>query len=180
MNAVVIDTNVILVAKGISPQAWSSCVTECQERLDQIIEGEEKIVIDDSWMILREYIDYLEDDDLTTNDRINEHFLEWFIRNYDNPEQCVQVPITRDGTGFKELSDAFRNFDSDDKKFIVVAVVYENIHQQKAILLQSVDSQWYGQQQVFIENDLIIEFICEENIRHLHERREERRPPKID
>jgi hypothetical protein len=176
MNAVVIDTNVILVAKGISPQAWDSCVTACQDRLDQIIDGPEKIVIDEKRAILSEYIDYLEDDDSTTDERINEHFLEWFIRNYENPEQCLQVPITptQDGSGFEELQSAFSDFDSDDKKFIAVAVVYEDLYQQKAVLLQSVDSQWYGEREVFTENGLIVEFICEENIRYLYERRAER------
>ena len=42
MNAIVIDTNVILVAKRMSEQAWPECVVACQERLDQIIDGPEK------------------------------------------------------------------------------------------------------------------------------------------
>ena len=86
MNAVVVDTNVILAAKGMSEQAWPECVVACQERLDEIIEGPEKVVIDDKWIILREYIGYLEDDDSTTDTRNGGHFLEWFIRNYKNPE----------------------------------------------------------------------------------------------
>ena len=181
MNTVVIDTNVILTAKGMSEQAWDECVTACQERLDQIIEGPERVVIDDDWIILREYINYLEDDDSTADTRNGGYFLEWFIRNYENPEECVQVSITpsEDGTGFEELPEAFSGFDSDDKKFIAVAVVYGQAYQQKATLLQSVDSQWYGSRNLFIENGLIVEFICEENIRHLHERREGRRHPEV-
>ena len=180
MNAVVIDTNVILAAMGMSEQAWPECVTACQERLDQVIEGPERVVIDDKWIILDEYLDYQNTGNSPTAARIGGHFLDWFIRNYMNPEQCVQVPITpfKDGTGFEELPNAFSNFDSDDKKFIAVAVVYENMYQQKATLLQSVDSQWYGARAVFITHDLIVEFICEENIRHLHERREARRQRK--
>lgn len=180
MNAVVIDTNVILTAKGMSEQAWDECVTACQERLDEIIEGPERVVIDDDWVILREYINYLEDDDSTTDTRNGGYFLEWFIRNYENPKQCVQVPITRNRSGFEELPDAFQDFDSDDQKFITVAVVYENRHQQKAVLLQSVDSQWYGSRNLFIENSLIVEFICEENIRDLYERREGRRQSRTE
>ena len=180
MEAVVIDTNVILAAKGKSEQAWPECVIACQERLDEIIEGSEKVVIDDKWIILGEYMHYLEDDEPTTIERTSGYFLEWFIRNYQNPEQCMQVHITpsEDGTGFEELPEAFIEFDDDDYKFIAVAVVYENIYQQKATLLQSVDSQWYGSREVFIENSLIVEFLCEENIQHLHERREERQKPK--
>ena len=181
MNAVVVDTNVILAAKGMSEQAWPECVAACQERLDEIIEGPEKVVIDDNWIILGEYIDYLEDDDSTTDTRNSGHFLEWFIRNYKNSDECVLVHITpsEDGTSFEELPDAFSPFDSDDHKFIAVAAVYEDVYQQKATILQSVDSQWYGDRNLFIENGLIVEFICEENIRHLQERREERRHPKI-
>lgn len=182
MNAVVIDTNVILVAKGMSEQACPECVVACQEQLDQIIDGPEKVVIDNKRIILNEYNTYLEDDDSTTDARINGHFLEWFIRNYENPEQCVQVSITtsEDGTGFEELPDGFSDFDSDDKKFIAVAVVYEQAYQQQATLLQSVDSQWYSSRNLFIENGLIVEFICEENIRHLYERREERRQSRTE
>ena len=182
MNAVVVDTNVILAAKGMSEQAWPECIVACQERLDEIIEGPEKVVIDDKWIILREYIDYLENDDSTTDPRNGGHFLEWFIRNYKNPDECVLVPITssEDGTSFEELPETFSPFDADDHKFIAVAVVYEDMYQQKATILQSVDSQWYGDQNLFIENGLIVEFICEENIRHLQERREERRHPKTE
>ena len=175
MGAVVIDTNVILVAKGISPQAWRTCITACQERLDQIIEGPEKIVIDDKRAILGEYIGYLEDDDSTTEARINGHFLEWFIRNYENSEECVQVTITptQDGRGFEEFPNdpALSDFDPDDQKFIAVAVAYENVYEQKAPILQAVDSQWYGFREILVENGLIVEFICEENIRYLYERR---------
>jgi hypothetical protein len=182
MNAVIVDTNVILTAKGMSEQAWPECVVACQERLDKIIEGSERVVIDDDWIILHEYINYLEDEDSPADPRNGGHFLEWFIRNYENPEECVQVPITPcgDGTDFEELPEAFSAFDSDDKKFIAVAVVYEDVYQQKASLLQSVDSQWYGERETFTENGLIVEFICEENIRDLHERREQRRHPKMD
>lgn len=177
MSAVVIDTNVILVAKGMSEQAWDEYVVACQERLDEIIEGTEKVVIDDNWLILEEYIDYLDDeDDTTTNRRNGGHFLEWFIRNYQNPEQCLQVKITptEGESGFEELPDAFLEFDSDDKKFIAVSIVYENENQQKATILQSVDSQWYGLRDVFIDNGLVVDFLCEENIRHIYESRERR------
>ncbi len=176
MSAVVIDTNVILVAKGMSEQAWDECVVTCQERLDKIIDGSEKVVIDDQRLILGEYLDYLDEDDTTTNGRNSGHFLEWFIRNYQNPEQCIQVNIspTDHLRGFEELPDVFINFDSDDKKFIAVSVVYENEYQQKTTILQSVDSQWYGLRSVFIEYGLVIEFLCEDNIRHIYERRESR------
>ena len=53
---VVVDTNVVVVANGKSQQASASCVTTCIERLQQIIVGEMKLVLDDNWRILGEYI----------------------------------------------------------------------------------------------------------------------------
>lgn len=177
MEAVVVDTNVILVAKGMAAQASPACVLTCIERLERIVEGPERVVIDDNWEILGEYLDY--EDDSTTAARTGSGFLEWLMRNHANPEQCVKVHITPsvDGTGFEEFptDPALSRFDPGDKKFIAVAVVYENVHRQKVPILQAVDSNWYGFREAFARNGLIIDFICEANIRLLYERRSERR-----
>lgn len=177
MDAVIVDTNVILVAKGMAAQASPACVLTCIERLERIVEGSERVVIDDNWEILAEYSDY--EDDSTTAARTGWGFLEWFLRNHENPAQCVKVHITpsADGTGFEEFptDPALSDFDPSDKKFIAVAVVYENVHRQKVPILQAVDSNWYGFREAFAQNGLTIDFICEENIRLLYERRSERR-----
>lgn len=177
MDAVVVDTNVILVAKGMAAQASPACVLTCIERLDRIVEGSERVVIDDNWEILGEYSDY--EADSTTVARTGWGFLEWLMRNHENTEQCMKVHITPsvDGTGFEEFptDPALNGFDPADKKFIAVAVVYENEHRQKVPILQAVDSNWYGFREAFAQNELIIDFICEANIRRLYERRKERR-----
>ena len=177
MDAVVVDTNVILVAKGMAAQASPACVLTCIERLERIVEGPERVVIDDNWEIFGEYLDY--EDDSTTAARTGWGFLEWLMRNRENPEQCVKVHITPsvDGTGFEEFptDSALSEFDPGDKKFIAVAVVYENEHRQKVPILQAVDSNWYGFREAFARNELIIDFICDANIRLLYERRKERR-----
>lgn len=177
MDAVVVDTNVILVAKGMAAQASQACVQICIERLDRIVEGSERVVIDDNWEILGEYSDY--EADSTTAARTGWGFLEWLMRNHANPEQCVKVHITPsvDGTGFEEFptDPALSGFDPGDKKFIAVAVVYENEHRHKVPILQAVDSNWYGFRDAFAQNGLIIDFICEADIRLLYERRKERR-----
>ena len=178
MDAVVVDTNVILVAKGMAAQASQACVQTCIERLNRIVEGSERVVIDDNWEILGEYSDY-EEDGSTTAARTGWGFLEWLMRNHANQEQCVKVHITPsvDGTGFEEFptDPGLSGFDPADKKFIAVAVVYENEHRQKVPILQAVDSNWYGLREAFARNGLTIDFICEANIRLLYERRSERR-----
>jgi hypothetical protein len=85
------------------------------------------------------------------------------------------TPLVGNGTDFEEFPDdpALSNFDPDDRKFIAVALVYESVYQQKATLLQAADSQWYGFRETLVRNGLEVEFICEEYIRYLYERRQE-------
>ena len=50
------------------------------------------------------------------------------------------TPLDENETDFEEFptDDALSDFDPDDRKFIAVAVAYERLHQQKAVLLQAV------------------------------------------
>ena len=56
MMAVIVDTNVAVVANGQSPQASPNCVDTCINRVERIIRGEEKLALDNRWIILSEYI----------------------------------------------------------------------------------------------------------------------------
>ena len=47
---VIVDTNVAVVANGKSEQASEECVDTCIGRLEQIIRGETKLVLDADWI----------------------------------------------------------------------------------------------------------------------------------
>ena len=51
--------NVVVVANGRSEQASSDCVEICGERLEEIMRGEVKLVLDNRWIILGEYMQNL-------------------------------------------------------------------------------------------------------------------------
>ena len=57
MDAVIIDTNVLVVANGrdAAPQATEECVIRCQVRLAEIFRGSEKMLLDDKQRIIQEY-----------------------------------------------------------------------------------------------------------------------------
>ena len=175
MDAVIVDTNVIVIANDTDDNDRRDCSERCQERLHQILSHGEKVVIDNNWRILGEY-----EDNVNPNARkgVGDLFVKRLLQNLKNPEICTMVHITPsvgNGTDFEEFPDdpALSDFDPDDRKFIAVALVYESIHQQKATLLQAADSQWYGFRETLIRNGLEVEFICEEYIRDLYERRQE-------
>lgn len=56
---VVVDTNVPVVANGESEQASADCMEICAERLGAIMRGEVKLVLDNQWIVLGEYMQNL-------------------------------------------------------------------------------------------------------------------------
>ena len=161
---VVVDTNVVVVANGQSPQASPNCVDTCINRLEGIIRGEKKLVLDDRWIILSEYIRNLRS---SGEPGAGDRFLLWILMNKD--EQCDLVSIMSvDGSEneFEEFPDdpALNDFDPADRKFIAVACA----HPEKPPILQAVDSQWLDFRNAFRRNGVTVEFICEDDIQRLH------------
>jgi len=88
---VVIDTNVALVASKRAEQASEDCVVNCVERLEQIINGAEKLALDDQWKIIGEYQNKL---DSGGQGSVGDRFLRWVLRNRNNIERIEYVSIT--------------------------------------------------------------------------------------
>ena len=161
---VVVDTNVVVVANGRSEQASSDCVETCGERLEEIMRGEKTLVLDNRWIILREYMQNLRSNGADVGDR----FLGWILVNKD--DRCDLVSITSvDGSDneFEEFppDPALKDFDPADRKFVAVALA----HSERPPILQAVDSQWWDFRDAFRRNSVTVEFICEDDIQRLRE-----------
>ena len=164
MMIVIVDTNVAVVANGQSSQASPNCVDTSINRLEGIIRGEEKLVLDDTWTILGEYMRNLRS---SGEPGAGDRFLLWLLRNKNT--QCDLVTITPiDGSenAFEEFPDdpELDGFDPDDQKFIAVAIA----HPEKPPILQAVDSQWWDFRAAFRRNGVTVAFICEKDIQRLH------------
>lgn len=160
---VVVDTNVVVVANGRSEQASSDCVEICGEWLEEIMRGEVNLVLDNRWIILREYMQNLRSNGADVGDR----FLGWLLANKDERCDLVAItPIDDSENEFQEFPDdsALDGFDPDDRKFIAVACA----HPEKPPILQAVDSQWLDFRNAFRQNSVTVEFICEDDIQRLH------------
>ena len=162
--AVIVDTNVAVVANGQSPQASSNCVDTCITRLEGVVRGEEKLVLDNGWIILGEYLRNLRS---SGEPGAGDSFLRWILMNKD--DRCDLVPIKPvDGSEneFQEFPDdpALDGFDPADRKFIAVACA----HLEKPPILQAVDSKWLNFRDALSRNGVMVEFICEDDIQRLH------------
>ena len=164
MMAVIVDTNVAVVANGESSQASPNCVDTCINRIEGIIRGEDKLVLDDMWAILGEYMRNLRS---SGEPGAGDRFLLWLLRNKDTQCDLVSItPVNGSDNAFEEFPDdpALDDFDPADRKFIAVA----HAHAERPPILQAVDSKWLDFRNAFRRNGVTVEFICENDIQRLH------------
>ena len=162
---VIVDTNVARLANGEWGKDFKECEESCINWLERIMQGEMKLVLDADWIILGEYSRNLSE---SGKPGAGDRFFVWSLRNRTNTEQCELVsitPIENSETEFKEFPDdpALQKFDPDDRKFVAVA----RKHPEKPPILQAVDSQWLDFRDALGENEVQVEFICEDDIHRL-------------
>jgi hypothetical protein len=85
--------------------------------------GEVKLVLDDMWRIIGEYMQNLR---RSGEPGVGDAFLRWVLTNKDNPQRCDLVTITPVENDFREFpaDAALSDFDPSDRKFIAVALAH--------------------------------------------------------
>ena len=163
---VVVDTNVPIVANGGSEQASPDCVLACVQQIQQITQAG-KLVLDDRWYIIREYMNNLHSEG---QPGVGDAFLNWVLQNMTNRERCELVPITplepdnRNCTDFAEFPNdpALTGFDPSDRKFVAVAIA----HVEHPPILEAVDFKWWNFKNVLFAHGVKVEFLCQKEMQH--------------
>ncbi|NQS98393.1 MAG: hypothetical protein HQ591_08065 [candidate division Zixibacteria bacterium] len=156
----VVDTNVPLAA---NKKSWVSneCVIECM-RVIEVIMKRGRIVLDDKWIIIKEYMNKLSP---SGQPGVGDMFLKWVLTNQFNNDRCARVAITPkidDSTNFDEFPNhpGLIEFDPDDRKSVAVSVV----HPEHPPILQATDTVWWGWKEALAECDIKVVFLCPEEI----------------
>ena len=158
-EAVVVDTNVPIVANGGAAQASDRCVENCIGALERVVTGG-RIVIDDDWRILREYTRHLSQ---KGQQGVGGYFLKWVLQNRANQRRCELVHITPvDGGGvnyaeFPQDPD-LKAFDPSDRKFAAVAIA--GLH--GPMVLNATDTHWWQYRSPLRHHGIRVEFLCPE------------------
>ena len=168
MNAVVIDTNVIVVANGkaAAPQATEECVTRCRARLAEILRESERILLDEKKRIIQEYRKNLTEKGRGFGDR----FWQELVRRMWNSEIVIRVPITplaENGTDFEEFPNedaSLKDFHKKDRKFVAVTLAYQSATGQESPILKAEDSGWEEFRDALAAHGVRVDSICEEDI----------------
>ena len=151
----VVDTNVVVTANGKSPQASLLCRQACVERLLQLKQNG-KIVLDDSWLVLREYKDNLSE---SGQPGVGDAFLLWVLQNWKNPSASELHTLATDPDHPENLSVFPVNldlvdFDRSDRKFAALALVSD------APVWNAVDPDWWEYREALQRNGIQVEFLC--------------------
>jgi hypothetical protein len=171
MPAVIIDTNVMVVANGrnVAPQATEKCVIQCQARLAEILRGSEKVLLDDKKRMIQEYKNNLNEKGRGHGDRFWQELVRRMYRYGGNQEKVIIVSITSlagNGTDFEEFPNddiSLREFHKKDRKFVAVALAYQHDSGQGAPILKAEDSGWEEFKTALAAHGVHVDSICDDN-----------------
>jgi hypothetical protein len=158
MKAVVVDTNVPIVANGAANHATPDCVLRCVDRLQMVVK-KEKVLLDDGMYILHEYMGNLA---MSGQPGMGDSFMKWVWLNQANPKHCEIIPVTPldKKPYFREFpnDDDLDRFDISDRKFVAVA----KASGLDPPILSATDTDWWNFKKPLHQHGVKIEFICPE------------------
>jgi len=159
--AFVVDTNVPVVANGKSKQADSDCVIACIDKLE-VIYRNGRIVLDDSMLILHEYMDNLS---MSGQPGAGDAFMKWVFSVQADQSRCERVHLTEDEChpcGFLEAPNDpdLKGFDRKDRKFVAAA----NACKCQTQVLNAVDPDWAEYHKAFANNGIDVNFLCPQHV----------------
>ncbi len=166
MNAVVIDTNVLLVADGQGQHMSDGCRIECMERLERVC-ASEQVVLDFGWLILGEYQNKLDPNGQPTP---GSAFVKWLLQTQQRISWVTITPTDAAQTKFKEFppdKGLEAAFDKDDRKFVAAA----NAHPKKPPILEAADSKWLGWEAKLAEHGIRLEVLCRSELKAIQTRK---------
>ena len=178
MDAVIVDTNVIVIADNTDDDERKNCRERCQDRLQQILDPHirdqrETVVVDDRWRIFEEYKHHV---DPNTRKGIGAIFVKTLMQNLKNPEICTTVhitPLAGNGTDFEEFpnaDEALTGFHKKDRKFIAVALAHQRDAGEAPPILLAMDRGWLQFTDALANHGINVDLICEEAIQRPRQR----------
>ena len=127
MPAIIVDTNVLIVASG-SSEASTSCIQSSFALVNALEQGTDRLAVDAQWKILGEYYS-----NLTAQD------LAYYVLNALQQQNRVDYRcIEYDDAGHATLPADCVVDDPSDRKFVAVALTYDD----PPPIYNATDSDW--------------------------------------
>lgn len=158
MTAVVIDTNVGVVANGRHPEAGIECIASCITALGDA--RRRVVLVDDGLRIFSEYRRHFAG---SGQPGAGDAFFKWLWDNQGNRKYCRQITITAVAGAdddFEEFPDdpALTGFDRNDRKFVAVALASG----VSPVILNASDTDWWIFRVPLADHGVHVTFLCPE------------------
>jgi hypothetical protein len=160
MIAVIIDTNVAVVANGRGDED-TICILNCSDELRRIM-SQGVVLLDEIGYILQEYLRHLS---LAGQPGVGDAFVKWINDHQGYSDRVVKVSITPTDTSgyhFAEFPavEALAKFDRSDRKFVAVALA-SGLNPE---ILNAVDSDWSNFQAALDGAGVRLRQLCPQHI----------------
>jgi hypothetical protein len=159
-KAVVVDTNVLLVAEGLSDFS-RLCEAKCGNIL-RVVQRDRILVLDRGREILTEYGRKLSE--RKGQRGMGYEFWKWLVNTTASHSRCEMVNLTsHPDRGYEEFPDhaGLLEFDKSDRMFVAVAAV----HPAKPEIIQATDSKWWGWKDALEECGIRLNLPCEAELK---------------
>jgi hypothetical protein len=158
MKAVVVDTNVCIVANGVDTHATLSCIRACITALEDARKS--IVVIDDRYLIIDEYRRYLS---ASGQPNVGDAFFKWLWDNHCNDLHCQRVAITPREDPKRRFEEFppdpdLAGFDPSDQKFVAAAIASG----LRPEVLNASDDDWWNYRAALAAHGVSITFLCPE------------------
>ena len=163
----VVDTNILLVARGQHGDISDGCASTCIQRLIEI-QRSGRVALDDNNRIVQEYLKKTDPDHGKDPGQV---FLKWLLRIQRNPKRCVRVAIVEHPQrGFESFpSDPnLACFDPADRKFVAVAAACP----ERPPILQAADAKWLDWAAALAGHGILVDFLCRDDVERFRARKQ--------
>lgn len=156
----IIDTNVPLTAIMTDDMA---CQMQCIQVVKDILNGQIIVVMDDQNAALKEYRQQMYPDP-NPSAGLASQFLMYLLTYQYNVTRVYRAKVMQNaGTGaylLYPLVASVQKFDPSDKKWVAIALTYQQETQKPAPIVNATDSDWLHFASAFEQLGIQIEFLC--------------------
>lgn len=158
----IVDTNVPLVAAGKHEHATVSCRRSCVDFVNSVLNGDVCLVLDEHREVLSEYRSNMYPDPNPSSGLAN-NFLMYIISNYGIRERVQRLILSwsEDGeynTWPRDLE--LLKFDPSDRKWVALAVAFEQETGQKVPITYAIDRDWDDNQEALKRCGIKLNPLC--------------------
>ena len=158
MSEVVVDTNVWVLADRITsdkaglPIHEADCIEACYRWLTDFVDSVDKLVVDYSYRIMREYRDNIQKGGLS----------EQLLNDLESVvlERIVYADIEFDSNHHARLPFPITFHDPNDRKFIAVAISRDPV----APIYNATETDWTKEKNRLRQNGILVNELCQDYI----------------